>query len=117
MIYNKATYFDERSAYERVRGKDIASWYRDMTEEELRERLQWLRDCLACEDHAEVRRDTFVSKSHGFSEGFAKCKCGAFKWDSERNWQDMPRDDREKHEEEVFVLTRYFAEQGGIYEI
>lgn len=114
---NKETYFDEESAYERVRGKNLAPWYRDMTDDQFRERLQWLKDCLACEDHQPAYHDVAHIRSHGISSGFSKCKCGAFKWDSENRWQEMSEEDRDKREEEVFVLTQYFAEQGGVYAI
>lgn len=111
MIWNKDTYFDKRSAHERVRGKGIAPWYREMTDEQLLQRLQELKDFLSCEDHIPVRHLT----AQGF--GYSKCKCGAYKWDSERSWNEMPRDDREKYEEEIFTLTRYFEELGGVYSI
>lgn len=93
----------------------IASWYQEIldSEEKTRERLKWLQDCLSCTEHTE--------NTHGVAArwglGWSRCKCGAFKWNSDRFWQDMPRDDREKMEAEVQELTELLANKSGAYEI
>lgn len=92
------------------------SWYDDIlaSEEKTRERLAWLQSLLSCKEHTAVSHGTTTRDGFGYST----CRCGAHKWDTDRFWSDMPRDDREKMEDEVEEMTTRLAEKfGGTYAI
>lgn len=106
------------------RGKPLseyAPWYQAILadDDKVRERIASHKADLACEDHTEAARGTQMIGNIGCKApfGWARCACGAFKWDSERNWQDMGSEDREKLEEEIEELTEYLREKNGTFEI